>query len=57
MSSGSVINVISWGFSFIAKNGVSPGGPDVPLTPPDQHAIKHIELDGNTAFFAQFVTF
>jgi len=38
------------GLQFHSKNGVSPGGPDVPLTPPDQGAIKHIELDDNCFF-------
>jgi len=38
------------GLQFHCKNGVSPGGPDVPLTPPDQRAIKHIVLDGNCFF-------
>ena len=28
---------------FIRISTVSPGGPDIPLTPPDQCAIKHTQ--------------
>ena len=40
------------GLLFHGKNRVRPGGPNVPLTPPDRRTctVKHISGDGNCLF-------
>ena len=38
------------GLLFHGKNRVRPGGPSVPLTPPDRRTVKHISADGNCLF-------
>ena len=46
------------GLQFVRKNRVRPGGPNVPLTPPDMRTVKHITGDGNCLFrsFAYIIT-
>ena len=40
------------GLHFHGKNRVRPGGPNIPLTPPDMRTVKHIKGDGNCLFRA-----
>ena len=40
------------GLYFHDKNRVRPGGPNVPLTPPDMRTVKRIKGDGNCLFRA-----
>ena len=46
------------GLQFVRKTRVRPGGPNVPLTPPDMRTVKHITGDGNCLFrsFAYIMT-
>ena len=40
------------GLQFHGKNRIRPGGPNIPLTAPDMHTVKHIKGDGNCLFRA-----
>ena len=46
------------GLQYSGKNRVRPGGPNVPLTPPDMRTVKHISGDSNCLFrsFACIIT-
>ena len=37
-------------FSFMGRIRVPPGSPNVSLTPPDMHTVKHITGDDNCLF-------
>ena len=52
MSSGNVEPVHCLiGVPFVRCNGVCPGGPNVPLTQPNNTKVKHIAGDGNCLFW------